>query len=73
MTHPERVEELLPCPFCGGEPRRVDIPEGDNEGGSCIECATCGACSPVHFNRKENLEDSWNKRTLLTAAEKREI
>jgi Lar family restriction alleviation protein len=54
---------LLPCPFCGGEPERIDIDEpGDNFGGSCICCKQCGASSPVHFDRKENLVSSWNDR-----------
>ncbi len=64
-------DELLPCPFCDGEAERIDIEEeGPNFGGSCIECKKCMASSPVHFDRKENLEDSWNQRSsnVLTAA-----
>lgn len=60
------TEKLKPCPFCGGEPRRVDLDDIDetdsNFGGSLIECTQCGACSPVHFEFKENLLDSWNTR-----------
>lgn len=58
--------DLLPCPFCGGSAARLDIEAVDGEpnaGGSCIECTRCGACSPVHFDRKENLASSWNDRT----------
>lgn len=58
--------ELKPCPFCGGEARRVDcddLPEDDpNVGGSLIECTKCFACTAVHFDRKEHLVDSWNRR-----------
>lgn len=58
--------DLLPCPFCGGEAERIDmndLPEDDpNVGGSCICCNRCGASSPVHFDRKENLCSSWNDR-----------
>lgn len=56
---------LLPCPFCGGEAERQDIEARDGEdnaGSSYIECTGCGACTQLHFDRKENLLDSWNKR-----------
>jgi len=55
---------LLPCPFCGGEPERIELTDEDNFGGSVICCKSCGVSSPVHFDRKENLDDSWNRRTL---------
>jgi Lar family restriction alleviation protein len=58
--------DLLPCPFCGGEPHRVDFDGTDettpNAGGSLIECARCLSSGPVHFDRKENLESGWNER-----------
>lgn len=60
------VERLLPCPFCGGEARREDIPAEDNgdlnAGGSCISCTKCFACTAVHFGTKENLVNDWNRR-----------
>ena len=55
-------ESLKPCPFCGGEPERLELTDEDNFGGSVISCKKCGASSPVHFDRKENLDDSWNRR-----------
>lgn len=56
-------EDLKRCPFCGDAARRVDIEdEGDNFGGSCIECTSCGASTALHFDRKENLYSSWNER-----------
>lgn len=60
------MNEILPCPFCGGEAKRHDIEareEIDNAGASYIECEGCGACTQLHFDRKENLVDSWNQRT----------
>lgn len=65
--------ELRPCPFCGGEAAREDIPEIDgaeNAGGSCICCQRCGASSPLHFGRKENLFSSWNDRSPALLAER---
>ena len=63
------MADLKPCPFCGGEAARLDIEEeGPNFGGSCIECARCGASGPVHFDRKENLESSWNDRAPIVSA-----
>ena len=69
MTAPRpSASELLPCPFCGGEAERVDIDDGEtNFGGSCICCKQCGASSPVHFDRKENLIASWNDRVNSAA------
>lgn len=87
MTAPSIKEalELLPCPFCGGEAERIDIPTvgsdpelgGDpNAGGSCIQCKQCTASTALHFDRKENLYSSWNDRaalaTLQPSGERRE-
>jgi Lar family restriction alleviation protein len=61
---PDRVEELKPCPFCGGEAKRFTIgnDEPNNAGGDCIGCGQCGASSHVEFGRKENLVSCWNTR-----------
>lgn len=58
--------ELLPCPFCGGEAKRVTLGKNDgpeNEGGDVINCTRCWASSHIEFGRKENLVDCWNIRT----------
>lgn len=55
--------DLKPCPFCGGSAERLELEDEANFGGSVICCQRCGASSPVHFDRKENLYDSWNRRT----------
>lgn len=68
---------LAPCPFCGGEAERIDIPTvgsdpelgGDpNAGGSCISCKRCAASTALHFDRKENLYSSWNDRAASRPA-----
>ena len=67
------MSELLPCPFCGGRPERIDVPDEDdvdggvNAGGSCIQCTKCSASTGLHFDRKENLSSSWNERASLSA------
>lgn len=63
--------DLLPCPFCGGEAKRHTLPadEFGNEGGDVIECTVCGASSHVEFGRKENLQDTWNRRAPVRATE----
>lgn len=66
MTARPMTDGLEPCPFCGGEASRQDLTDEGNEGGSCIACDRCGASSPVHFDRKENLYDSWNRRSTST-------
>ncbi len=66
VMHPMTEATLMPCPFCAGEAERQDVPAidgDDNGGGSYIECSKCGACTQLHFDRKENLLDSWNRRT----------
>lgn len=55
-------EELKPCPFCGGRADRIDIEDGENAGGSCIACETCGASGAVEFEFKENFISNWNRR-----------
>ena len=60
--------KLRPCPFCGGDAERIDVPDEDEEnaGGSCIQCKQCAASSALHFDRKENLYSSWNERAKQT-------
>ena len=66
------MTDLLPCPFCGGEAKRIDVPNEDgieNAGASCIECTKCVASTALHFDRKENLVSSWNKRATQKATD----
>lgn len=59
--------ELLPCPFCGGEAKRLELEDGVNFGGSVIACCKCDACTRVYFGEKEGLVQSWNTRSALAA------
>ena len=78
MTNPrDDLMAFAPCPFCGGEAERIDIPTvgsdpelgGDpNAGGSCISCKRCAASTALHFDRKENLYSSWNDRAASRPA-----
>lgn len=56
--------KLKPCPFCGGEAKRMTIGEDEpnNAGGDVIVCTRCQASSHVEFGRKENLVSRWNTR-----------
>jgi len=62
-------DALLPCPFCGGEAQIINIGEGENAGGSCVECAACHASSNVEFEFKENFVSNWNTRALPVGVE----
>ena len=59
------AQELKPCPFCGGDAKRIDIDDGENAGGSCICCTRCMASSNVEFGYKEHFIPNWNTRADL--------
>ena len=65
------MEDLKPCPFCGGEPERIDFDEDDGEpeniGGSAITCKRCQCSTAVVFGYKETLFSSWNERAPANA------
>jgi Lar family restriction alleviation protein len=56
------IEELRPCPFCGGEAEIIHLYDGDNEGGSCVQCKKCFSSGNVEFDFKENFIKNWNRR-----------
>lgn len=70
-TEPEDAQgeaRLKPCPFCGGEAERIDVPEDETEpnaGGSYIYCPRCLASSRIIYGDKSGLVESWNNRQVL--------
>lgn len=54
---------LLTFPFGATDGRCNYISNGARD-----EIKRCGASSPLHFDRKENLDDSWNRRADLVPA-----
>ena len=70
MTDQDRraAEEiaLLPCPFCGGEPRLWQ-----NGGQSWITCRQCGGKSAA-LSHPEDAKNSWNRRALVQKAREEE-
>lgn len=80
------MTDLLPCPFCGGMAERVDngptkeqvqhaISWGQDfdDGGSFIRCTSCDASTALHFDRKENLVESWNRRAAALLPTEEEL
>ncbi len=56
MTTPK----LLPCPFCGGRPIRLQI--GEPWPTHIVRCSVCGV--KMLGSDKELLEDRWNNRVV---------
>ena len=51
------IEELKPCPFCGGEAILVHL----NEVNEYVECVDCNAESALYDRRIQAIE-AWNSR-----------
>ncbi|MDV3101761.1 Lar family restriction alleviation protein [Burkholderia cenocepacia] len=54
--------DLLPCPFCGGDPKRMTLNDKANFGGEVITCTKCDCSTHVEFGEKSGLVDAWNSR-----------
>ena len=68
-------DKLLPCPFCGGEPKLAAHPgrgRGLHAGETVysIDCMTCGA-SAVNRYREHVIVAAWNRRAAPPAATRR--
>ncbi|EKB5298806.1 Lar family restriction alleviation protein [Salmonella enterica] len=71
LPAPMAMNELLPCPFCGGKAHQLTIERDDDPhfGGDVITCTECGASSHVEFGFKENLKSAWNSRAAMLKTE----
>ncbi|WP_175831544.1 Lar family restriction alleviation protein [Burkholderia cepacia] len=56
------IDGLLPCPFCGGEPKRMMLSDEVNFGGDVIVCTKCDCSTHVEFGEKLGLVEAWNSR-----------
>lgn len=54
-------EELLPCPFCNGEPKWFDECSGIRTIMYCIECSQC-TCQTAWVSCKDTVRQLWNTR-----------
>ncbi|EHW9859817.1 DUF550 domain-containing protein [Salmonella enterica subsp. enterica serovar Poona] len=71
MPAPVAMNELLPCPFCGGKAHQITVERDEDPhfGGDVITCTECGAASHVEFGFKENLKSAWNSRAAMLKTE----
>ena len=56
---------LLPCPFCGGEPFMVDE-EIDDRVHYIVKCGTCHCTSGVMQMSRPAAAEAWNRRAERT-------
>ena len=66
------MEELKPCPFCGGEACYEYGPgaygRNENERFGWIQCRNCHVTTDVYINEKAAAA-AWNRRAEVTHAE----
>lgn len=60
------MDELRPCPFCGGKPMAVET----HPGAGFIECTQCGcAMDEYEAGDPETLTEHWNRRAERTCTD----
>lgn len=57
----EAEEELLACPFCGGEAEVVSAMYGHRLDGARVRCTRCWVITPVCKDESEAIA-AWNRR-----------
>lgn len=57
------MNELKPCPFCGGEARVIPQPNyTDNRCKYFVTCTNCGIETPRTARTGEKAIEAWNRR-----------
>ena len=66
---PSKVDELKPCPFCGGKAEIIGPMEDEgfgNKGAYAVECKCCQTASRLHFPNGDDpvpvVTALWNRR-----------
>ncbi len=55
------MDELKPCPFCGGEAETIKSFLYGKVAGYTVSCKKCG-CELKMYTSKQNAEKAWNRR-----------
>lgn len=53
------MNDLLPCPFCGGQKLLITTNE---HGGFCLTCENCDAIGPPSEYDPAQMREAWNTR-----------
>ena len=56
------MEELKPCPFCGGEAKVFGNYDDSEYHANCTN-NECGCCWVNYYETKEEAIEAWNRRT----------
>lgn len=57
------MDELEPCPFCGGRAAIIDLQTIDGSRCKAVECRRCGAMMPgVCQRNSDDVASDWNAR-----------
>ena len=55
------MEDLKPCPFCGGEALAVEHPFASQMSTYGVECLSCGVMTPSNYITKVGAIRAWNR------------
>lgn len=60
---PLRSDDLLPCPFCGGEAKKITL-RSENSSKECVRCTECNTQTAWSFGigNDDHLAGIWNRR-----------